>query len=51
MATPQLRHRSIKSTTMARKNRYMLIAGCEVPKDVTDEIFAAFYDSVLINNN
>ena len=48
-ATPQqCKQRSIECITKAKNNRYMLSPGCEVPKDVTDETFAAFCDSVCI---
>ncbi len=48
-ATPQqCRQKSIECISKAKNNRYMLSPGCEVPKDITDETFAAFCDSVLI---
>ena len=50
-ATPeQCRQRSIECINKANNNRYMLSPGCEVPKDVSDETFTAFCESVLMNN-
>lgn len=50
-ATPeQCRQKSIECISKAKKNSYMLSPGCEVPKDITDETFAAFCDSTLFNN-
>ncbi len=50
-ATPeQCRQKSIECISKAKNNRFMLSPGCEVPKDITDETFTAFCDSVLINN-
>ena len=50
-ATPQqCKQRSIECIKKAKNNRYMLSPGCEVPKDVSDETFTAFCESVLMNN-
>lgn len=48
MATPeQAVKKAVECIKGAETHRYMLSAGCEVPRDVSDETFAAFCDSVL----
>ncbi len=45
-ATPeQCRHKAAECIKKAENSRYMLSAGCGIPKGVTDETFTAFCDS------